>query len=66
VSQRECLARSAVSIASLRLDLANVVERLDEMFDKEQFQKAFEYIEQNKGSPSFQSYYVQWRVARFD
>ncbi|CAF5201811.1 unnamed protein product, partial [Rotaria magnacalcarata] len=29
-------------------NLASIVEQLDTMFDKEEFQKAYEYIEKNK------------------
>ena len=46
------------------IDLSNIVEQLDTMFDKEQFQKAYEYIDKNKSNDLFQSHYIQWRIAR--
>jgi hypothetical protein len=45
-------------------DLATIVAQLDAMFDKEEFQKAYDYIEKNKNEELFQSHYIQWRVAR--
>ncbi|CAF5094200.1 unnamed protein product [Rotaria sp. Silwood1] len=48
----------------LMVHLANIVEQLDTMFDKEEFQKAYEYIEKNKTNELFQSHYIQWRIAR--
>ena len=44
--------------------LATIVEQLDGMFDKEEFQKAYDYIEKNKNDELFQSHYIQWRIAR--
>ena len=52
-------------LCSLLTDLASIVEQLDDMFDKEEYQKAYDYIDKNKSSPLFQSYYLQWRVARY-
>ncbi len=34
------------------------------MFDKEEYQKAYDYIEQNKTNELFQSHYIRWRIAR--
>lgn len=46
------------------LDIREIIQKLDEMFEKEDFQKAFEFIETNKTNPLFQSHYIQWRVGR--
>jgi tetratricopeptide (TPR) repeat protein len=46
------------------IDLATIVEQLDTMFDKEEYQKAYEYIEKNRTNEYFQNYYIQWRIAR--
>ena len=35
------------------------------MFDKEEYQKAYEYIEQNKNNELFHSHYIRWRIARY-
>jgi hypothetical protein len=35
------------------------------MFDKEEFEKAYEYIEKNKTNELFQSHYIRWRIARY-
>jgi hypothetical protein len=35
------------------------------MFDKEEYEKAYEYIEKNKTNELFQSHYIQWRIARY-
>jgi hypothetical protein len=36
------------------------------MFDKEEYQKAYDYIEINKDNELFQSHYIRWRVARYE
>jgi hypothetical protein len=36
------------------------------MFDKEEYQKAYDYIEKNKDNELFQSHYIRWRVARYE
>ncbi|CAF2818053.1 unnamed protein product [Rotaria sp. Silwood2] len=45
-------------------NLGSIVEQLDTMFDKEEYQKAYEYIEKNKTNELFQSHYIRWRIAR--
>ncbi|CAF3412093.1 unnamed protein product [Rotaria socialis] len=45
-------------------NVASIVEQLDTMFDKEEFQQAYEYIEKNKTNELFQSHYIRWRIAR--
>jgi hypothetical protein len=49
----------------LNIDLATIVEQLDTMFDKEEYQKAYEYIEKNRTNELFESHYIRWRIARF-
>ncbi|CAF1389656.1 unnamed protein product [Adineta steineri] len=45
-------------------NLATIVEQLDTMVDKEEYQQAYEYIEKNKTNELFQSHYIRWRIAR--
>ncbi|CAF1302501.1 unnamed protein product [Adineta ricciae] len=45
-------------------NLSAIVQQLDAMFDKEEYQKAYEYIEQNKNNELFHNHYIYWRVAR--
>jgi len=47
-----------------QIDLSSIVEQLDAMFDKEEFEKAYEFIEKNRTNELFQSYYIRWRIAR--
>ena len=64
IDPKVSLRSSKSAFATAILDLATIVEQLDAMFDKEEFQKAYDYIEKNKNEELFQSHYIQWRVAR--
>lgn len=58
------VVRADASEANRPKNLTSIVEQLDAMFDKEEFEKAYEYIEKNRTNELFQSYYIRWRIAR--
>jgi tetratricopeptide (TPR) repeat protein len=67
IDRRVCISSILfipIYLVFFEIDLGTIVEQLDTMFDKEEYQKAYDYIEQNKTNELFQSYYIRWRIAR--